>query len=397
METQNKAYEIWERALKRRSPKVMQRHLLRAEGFLKYYNIPDLETLYQMRLEDTKSSDPRDSTRVEDMVKGYIQVLVDGGKVKPQTAIHFRDALASFFRANKLPLNIPKSDLPKGQSIGKRVITREQILQLLDNVGQEFRLRDRSIILLLKDSGVRLGDALRLDVGDYRNAENIKRDTGVFKVFYPKSTQKTKINAYPVIGEESIKALDTYLETRGQLSDEDPLFIDRDGKRMGNNGCTEMIRRSVKKMSGILLSAHSLRKFHTTMLEASGMQTTWIMKLQGKSLGRGIGPYSHPEESDQLTTAYIDGYDKLRVLNVVDLETQKKLMEQQKQIEGLTKWAGNLQTLVDLQQANLVKISKEKLDSGEWADLSKSTPEVYEPQDQPDEVEYQKRKLKEDR
>ena len=96
---------------------------------------------------------------------------------------------------------------------------------------------------------------------------------------------------------------------------------------------------------GNRLSAHSLRKFHTTALEAE-MNPHWIAKLQGKSVGNSMGPYSQPEvEPDKLTKAYMAAYDELRVFGPSEEEARrdaeivkltKRLEEQEDVIEDAT-------------------------------------------------------------
>ena len=94
---------------------------------------------------------------------------------------------------------------------------------------------------------------------------------------------------------------------------------------------------------GRKISAHSLRKFHSTELE-SEMNSSWIVKLQGKNLGGGWAPYSHPEgdgetfDPEKLTEAYCRAYKVLRIKDSKtqqDKERDKKFSEQEKRIKEL--------------------------------------------------------------
>jgi len=64
------------------------------------------------------------------------------------------------------------------------------------------------------------------------------------------------------------------------------------------------------------ISAHSLRKHFQTSLEAAGVAKNWIGKFQGRIVGDSSGVYSKPEETGQLSEAYVSHYDTLRIFGV---------------------------------------------------------------------------------
>lgn len=79
------------------------------------------------------------------------------------------------------------------------------------------------------------------------------------------------------------------------------------------------------------ISAHSLRKFFQTQMEAVGVPKNWIGKFQGKKIGDSTGLYSRPEELGLLMQAYIGAYDKLRVFE----ESNQKIRKQNERIREL--------------------------------------------------------------
>jgi hypothetical protein len=95
---------------------------------------------------------------------------------------------------------------------------------------------------------------------------------------------------------------------------DEPLFLDRDDKRLGVTAASELFARICRHAGkGKRLGSHSFRKFFTTTLESAGMPLNFLKKFQGKSIGGAMAPYSKPEELGLLTPAYIQHYDALRV------------------------------------------------------------------------------------
>jgi hypothetical protein len=128
----------------------------------------------------------------------------------------------------------------------------------------------------------------------------------------------------------------------------------RNGKRFTIGALSNVFYRLAQKMDGeaTKISAHSFRKFHTTMLEAR-MNSSWIAKLQGKTLGGGWAPYSKPEgddladDPDKLTNAYIDAYDELRVFRdeaKEDAERDRRIHELEAQLARWTDKFGDIET-----------------------------------------------------
>ena len=128
---------------------------------------------------------------------------------------------------------------------------------------------------------------------DWLEAESHVVDGEVFKLFEPKETGKTKAPAYVIVGPESVEAIDQYMEDRRNnglpMSPSSPLFLNRQNTRFHPDGFGHVFQRLGKFLDKKRISAHSLRKFHTTMLEYAGVSQNWIKKLQGKVVGGSLG------------------------------------------------------------------------------------------------------------
>jgi integrase len=342
--------EAWKGSkFKKLSPRIKEKYELAMRRFLAFAKCENVAQLYKMRVEELASPDELDNEAMERRVSSWAEDLVKIGVVdqrtgkvhtlKPQTAVHDVQAVVNFFRAVHKDLKLSPIDTVEiGESTGgRKLIQKEQILEFYDNCGSEMKLRSRALIQFLKDSGVRVGDALALDVGDYQNAQVVKNEDGeVFRVFDASIAQKNKVIAIIHIGNEAIQALDEYLASRKDLTPNSPLFEEREGGRLKSKATTEIFRRIATHSSGKNLGCHSFRKFHFTSLEGAGLNENWILRLQGKKLDRARGTYSHPEElpsesgkySNALTEAYIENYDRLRVFTEKSVEKQVKELRQ---------------------------------------------------------------------
>ena len=348
MDTGTKSYNIWFDELNRQSEATKLIYLRWMGYFLERWGIPDAEELYRMKREDLRSEDPRDTLRVEGMARTFMAEKMREG-LKANTVKMLVKALKSFFSAQNTPFIIRPRDLPRGDTLGMRLILKDQIAACYDSVGSENRLRNRALVMIAKDSGLRISDVSLLNVGHYRDAALVKNGEGdPFRVFDPVETKKAKVNAHIHLGPEAILAVDAYLSSRGALSPDAPLIRGRYGGRVGMNALSMQFKRLTNHVNGAKkLGAHSFRKFHTTQLEAAGMPLNWIKKVQGKSLDASTGVYSKPEESGELTASYVKAYDKLRVFGVDDVRQLRRELETEKakQDERVTEMEAKLEQM----------------------------------------------------
>jgi len=318
------AFDYWMDELSLKSEGTRASYLSHFNRFIKRYEItPD--GLFRMQKEALASADPREGKRVTMMVKAFMKERLDSGKAAG-TARGVVKAVKSFFDANGLDLTIKAKDQPTRIYNGQRVILPKQIRELYENVGAEFKHRNQALIMLAKDSGLRASDISLINVGDYLHAREVKNEAGErFKVFRPLRTKKTGAPAHIHLGPEAIRAVDRYLEERrreeGELSPDSSIFIQRGGGRATAHSISAQLKRlSVFLGSeGYKISGHSLRKFHKTRLEAK-MNEGWINKLQGKAASE----YSHPEETEDLTSAYVKAYDMLEIFTSEAKEDAKR-------------------------------------------------------------------------
>jgi len=341
------------------------------------------DTLYRMQKEALTSADRRDSKAVVNLVRGYMNQMLKEGKA-PGTVRGIVKALRSFFEANELEFSIKEKDQPPRVYDGPNVILRDQIRDLYDKVGAEFRLRNRAVILLLKDTGLRVSDVSPLNVGDFKNAKEVPNEAGErFRIFDAERTKKMGIYAYIHIGPEVVAALDTYIKDReaqeGYLEDDAPLFIQRGGERATAHALAAQLKRLCELLGqdGKKISAHSLRKFHRTMLSVAQVQDPLIWKLEG----RATDPYNQVEKTGHLTKAYIAAYDQLRIFG----SESKKDRERDQEINGLQT---ELERVKSGRSSEMEELKKQVKELTEKLDLNlKYRPWDVKPSDVADRIE----------
>lgn len=357
-----RAVEAWEMELSIKTEKTRFNYRLYLRRFLERWGVtPD--GLYEMRLSDLKSDDPRDRKRVENMIKVQMSEMKRAGAAA-STCRNVWKAVRCFFEAQGLDLKLKAKDKPQGQYNGQKLVLADQIREMHDACGWEFKKRNRALLLFLKDSGLRVSDVAALNIEDYEGTVTKYNDAGeAFKVFEPINTRKTGSLAYVVIGPESVNALEEYLSERRakeEIEPDAPIFVNRSGKRFKQQALSAVFFRLRDKLGleGRSVSAHSLRKFHTTMLEAA-MPRTWIAKLQGKTVRDSMGVYSQPELlPGELTQAYMKAYNRIRVFGAVavkreDLEARdEEIMSQSHRVQELEEEVERLRVELGAEKSN---------------------------------------------
>jgi integrase/recombinase XerD len=214
-------------------------------------------------------------------IRAYVAKL-QASSWKPATvAIHIRN-LRAFLRwlntegytadnlalAVKAPRTTTRIEIP---------IMPEEIQALLDTctTASYHDRRDRALIMILCDTGLRVGELVGLIVGHWRR----ESDSGgsYLLVLAP----KTHSYRYAILGRAATSALVNYLELRGTLPGDAPLFATAPGKSQGLTNGQPMKVRAVGSLlvrRGALAGLercrthpHIFRKsFATTFLDNGG-------------------------------------------------------------------------------------------------------------------------------
>lgn len=288
----------------------------------------DADSLFEARKVDLNSLDSRDHQNIERKVKVLFSEMTAKG-YSPNSVRQVSKAVASFLESQGLELKLKAKDQPRAPANGQSLALVEHIRLMWDEVGTEMRERNRALMAVAKDSGLRVSDIALMDLEDWNQAQIFLHGEEVFKVFFPKKTKKTGEIAYIHLGPEAVNAIEEYLKVRD--SDDQALFLDRSGKRVTEDALSRQFKYLGLKTGHKKISAHSFRKFHRTRLEGAGIPEGWVKRLQGKK----ASVYSHPEETGELTQKYLECYNALRIFGPkADAEKIKYQDERIKELEA---------------------------------------------------------------
>jgi len=319
-----RAREYWERKLGLRARSTQENYRRYFDRFLGFAGL-SAEELYFMQKSAVEAEDPRDADVVVDLVGDFLASL-EGGGYSNETCNMVLRALRSFFSANKLGFDV--GDLRRRSvSLGKQRVKKVQILEVYRYCQREMKQRNRALVMVAKDSGLRISDISQLRVEQYRDAREVWGGGERFLVFEPFRTVKTGDYAHTILGPESVREVDDYLGDRRR----GPLFLGEDGGRFGEHAMSEQFRRLSNALGrdGAAITAHSYRRFFKTMMEEV-MPEAWVKLLMGKS----VGPYSVPGE--KLAESYVRGYNQLRIFSAgVDREEFEAMKRRLESLESM--------------------------------------------------------------
>jgi integrase/recombinase XerC len=203
-------------------------------------------------------------------------------------------AIRSFLRflraQGKLKRNIAiLVPTPKAKKKLPRFLKIEEVSELIDAPDPATRLgrRDRALFELMYASGLRVGEAVGLDIGDLDLAK------GWVRVFGKGSKERMV-----PFGPPAAEALQAYLSDRAsfqlQSGSEEALFLNYQGTRLSSRSVARILARNlVKAASSKTLSPHGLRHSFATHLLAAGADLRTIQELLGHANLSTTQRYTH--------------------------------------------------------------------------------------------------------
>jgi len=196
--------------------------------------------------------------------------------------------LRSFFkymvREQLTPSNPAKMvSTPKVEKFLPTTLTVDEAFRLMDSPAKSGRLRDRAILELLYSSGLRVGELVGL------NSNQMDLDLGIVKVM-----GKGRKERIVPVGLKAVQALKAYLEERGTLEGEEPLFVNLRGGRLTARSVGRLVKKYTKR-SGIFrkVSPHSLRHSFATHLLDAGADIREIQEMLGHASLSTTQRYTH--------------------------------------------------------------------------------------------------------
>lgn len=205
--------------------------------------------------------------------------------------------LKSFFtflyRKNRLiPFNISEElEIPKLQKRLPIYLTERESRHLINSVAGRNELRNRTIIILFLNTGMRLSELCSINISSIReDTINIIGKGNKERIVY--------LNDY------SLRVLKEYMEYRLSLKvDTDALFLSEQKKRISKRTVEYLVNRSVVK-AGLSedYSVHKLRHSAATLMFRAGTDIRSIQKILGHETIATTQIYTHVSD-EQLREA----------------------------------------------------------------------------------------------
>jgi integrase/recombinase XerD len=244
----------------------------------------------------------------------FLAELADGGEDRPPVAAATLQrkaaCLRSFYRHLRregLIHSDPTADLrgpPKSRRLPK-VLSREQVAKLLSQpTGSEpLALRDRALLEVMYACGLRVSEAIGLDLGDVDPEEGMLRARG----------KGSKERIVPV-GREAVAALQAY-SARGRprlvgVRVESRLFVNHRGSALTRQGLYKIVQNHARS-AGLkeLMTPHTLRHTFATHLLAGGCDLRSLQEMLGHADLATTQIYTHLS-SERLKEAYFDAHPR---------------------------------------------------------------------------------------
>jgi len=322
--------QVWEASLATRAESTKQNYLKSFKDFMEWTRLtPD--QLREMKWEEDQAGKPWERSKVENLLRQYLKTL-DGYSCNTQRCVY--TGVRSFFEANGVPLNLKRQDRPSGCAFGSKTITQEEIHKIYS--AAEY-LRDKALIMFLKDTGLRLSDAAKLDWKD------LKEYPSGFMGFEIQ-TQKKKTKARGFVGPETTTILKIYKRKRMEGTQKLPpeenitehpvfsLFSDP-SKRLRPSYISDLIG-SIISLAGVDdATPHGFRKFWEQNIHVENI--AYQKQLNGRALTEVERAYFW-KETPELFEMYKANYRNLMIARQEFKEVEDRLRrEYEREIKAL--------------------------------------------------------------
>lgn len=212
-------------------------------------------------------------------------------KIKKSSMSRKLSCLRSFFRfmlQKKFTAENPMQGIsnPKQEIHHPTVLNVDQVVCMLDEKKENadsFFYRDKALLELLYGSGLRISEALALNVQDCRQGTAVLKVTG----------KGSKQRIVP-LSDTCRAALDTWLEKRQDITADRALFVGKRGKRLNRREANRIVEEC-RGRAGIAssLSPHDLRHSFATHLLEGGADLRSVQELLGHSKIATTQRYTH--------------------------------------------------------------------------------------------------------
>jgi integrase/recombinase XerD len=214
-------------------------------------------------------------------LRSFVAHLLDQGLARTTISIRMRAirAFCNFLAREGIVPSSPMAGVavPKVPSRYPEVLTGAEAKKLVAaaTAGSWGSTRNRAMVLTVLDTGVRLGELIRLDLADVQLRElTIRVRSG-----------KGDRERYLFLGRCLFRAMRTWIEARGAFSQDGPLFMTRRGKRLERRNVQRILERLAARagLDPTKVSPHKLRHTFATHYIMNGGDPFSLQRILGHS------------------------------------------------------------------------------------------------------------------
>ncbi|MFC2130221.1 tyrosine recombinase XerC [Bacteroidota bacterium] len=243
-----------------------------------------------------------------DDIRPFLSYLMDEGQKKSSIRLKIA-AIKSFFRFCQKRDYIKKNPAalvptPKRDKKLPSFLLQNEISEMIDNIKDDdpVSIRDKALAELLYSSGLRISEALQLNVNDINFSQKTVKVLG-----------KGRKERIVPIGDKALSALKKYLSQRARLtnnSSEYALFLSVRGGRMNPVNAYRIINRLMKKHTEApQKSPHVLRHTFATHMLDNGADIQSVSEMLGHASLSSTQVYTHIS-IERLKNAYKKAHPK---------------------------------------------------------------------------------------
>lgn len=174
-------------------------------------------------------------------------------------------------------------NIPKKEQTLPYFLTEEEVEVLIDantpdkvlskEPNYKFAFRDYALLMLLYSSGLRRSEAVGLNVGDVDFISGFVRVYG-----------KGRKERIVPVGENALKSIKKYLDTRPDVVASSPLFVNKDGKRLSSTSVFLILLKMARRARFTRkIKPHMLRHSFATHLLNHGCDIRGVSQMLGHS------------------------------------------------------------------------------------------------------------------
>ncbi len=214
-------------------------------------------------------------------IRAFVASLLDRSLARTTISIRLRSVRCFFnFLAREEVIGtspMASVEIPRLPTRYPEVLTEAEIKAILAAARQRTwtATRNRTMLLLLLDTGVRLGELIGLDLGDLDlHAARVRVRNG-----------KGERERYVFVGRTLLRSLRTWLDTRGTGQESWPLFVTRGGGRLDRRNVQRILERISAKagLAAGRVSPHRLRHTFATHYIMNGGDPFSLQRILGHS------------------------------------------------------------------------------------------------------------------